>query len=158
WGASTRLLGALIMTHGDDNGLRLPPKVAPVEVIVVLVRNEEGAGERAAAIAEGLRDAGHRVRVDDRVDTSFGRRAVEWELKGVPVRVEVGPRDLAAGNVTLVRRDSGEKQAVAVDAIAGHVTDALDRAQEALLQEATDLREGRTVDVASLDEAREAAQ
>src|SRR4051794_20016642 len=158
WGLSTRLVGALIMTHGDDNGLRLPPRLAPVQVVVVLVRNEDGAGDRAAAIVAELRAAGHRVRLDDRVDTSFGRRAVEWELKGVPVRVEVGPRDLAEGNVTLVRRDSGEKQAVAVDAIAAHVADALDQAQEALLQEATDLREGRTVDVGSLADAREAAQ
>src|SRR4051812_7701592 len=158
WGASTRLIGALIMTHGDDNGLRLPPKVAPVEVVVVLVRNEEGAGERAAAIADGLRDAGHRVRLDDRVDTSFGRRAVEWELKGVPVRVEVGPRDLAGGNVTLVRRDTGVKQAVAVAEVGARVVGLLNSIQEALLAEATELRDSRTSDVTTLDEAREAAQ
>jgi prolyl-tRNA synthetase len=158
WGASTRLIGALIMTHGDDNGLRLPPKLAPIEVVVLLVRNEEGAGERAAAIANGLRDAGHRVRLDDRVDTSFGRRAVEWELKGVPVRVEVGPRDLAEGNVTLVRRDTGVKQAVAVGEVGARVVGLLDSIQEALLAEATQLRDSRTVDVTTLDEAGEAAQ
>src|SRR5437868_1674255 len=81
----------------------------PVQVVVLLVRNEEGAGERAAALAAELVAAGHRVELDDRVDTSFGRRAVDWELKGVPVRVEVGPRDLAEGNVTIVRRDAGTK-------------------------------------------------
>src|SRR5436190_4037517 len=85
WGASTRLIGALIMTHGDDAGLRLPPKLAPIEVVVLLVRGEDGAGDRAAAFAAELTAAGHRVNFDDRLDTSFGRRAVDWELKGVPV-------------------------------------------------------------------------
>src|SRR5438270_10752242 len=84
WGVSTRLVGALIMGHGDDAGLRLPPGLAPVQVVVVLVRDGEGAGERAAAIADELKVAGHRVELDDRVDTSFGRRSVDWELKGVP--------------------------------------------------------------------------
>src|SRR3954452_19689420 len=158
WGVSTRLIGALIMTHGDDAGLRLPPAVAPVQAVVLLVRNEEGAGERAAGIAAELSAAGHRVELDDRVDTSFGRRAVEWELKGVPVRVEVGPRDLAEGNVTLVRRDTGVKQAVAVGEVGARVVGLLDSIQEALLAEATQLRNSRTTEVKTLDEAREAAQ
>src|SRR5206468_9092461 len=92
WGVSTRLVGALIMGHGDDAGLRLPPVLAPVQAVVLLVRAEDGAGERAAALAAELADAGVRVQLDDRVDAGFGRRAVEWELKGVPVRLEVGPR------------------------------------------------------------------
>src|SRR3954454_23092862 len=158
WGASTRLIGALIMTHGDDSGLRLPPALAPVQVVVLLVRNEEGAGERAAAIADDLRAAGHRVELDDRVDTSFGRRAVEWELKGVPVRVEIGPRDLAEGNVTVVRRDAGSKETVPESQLAARVADALTAAQQALLDEAGRLRDSRTVEVKTLDEAGEAAQ
>ena len=158
WGASTRLIGALIMTHGDDAGLRLPPSLAPVQVVVLLVRNEEGAGERAAGIAAELKAAGHRVELDDRVDTSFGRRAVEWELKGVPVRVEVGPRDLAEGNVTVVRRDAGSKDTVPAAEVAARVAEALRAAQLNLLDEATRLRDERTVDVGTLDEAREAAQ
>jgi prolyl-tRNA synthetase len=158
WGVSTRLLGALIMSHGDDAGLRLPPKLAPIQVVVLLVRGEDGAGERAAAIAAELRDAGVRVELDDRLDTSFGRRAVDWELKGVPVRVEVGPRDLAEGLVTLVRRDTGGKEQVEVDAIGGAVDDALRDAQLSLLDQATRLRDEHTVDVQTLDEAREAAQ
>src|SRR4051812_25632635 len=158
WGASTRLIGALIMTHGDDAGLRLPPSLAPVQVVVVLVRNEEGAGERAAAMVAELKAAGHRVELDDRVDTSFGRRAVEWELKGVPVRVEVGPRDLAEGNVTVVRRDAGSKDTVPAAEVVARVAEALRAAQLNLLDEATRLRDERTVDVSSLDEAREAAQ
>jgi prolyl-tRNA synthetase len=158
WGASTRLIGALIMTHGDDAGLRLPPKLAPVQVVVLLVRGEEGAGDRAAEMASELRAAGHRVALDDRVDVSFGRRAVDWELKGVPVRVEVGPRDLAEGNVTLVRRDTGEKAQVPAGELTARVAEALDAAQANLLAEATALRDRRTVDVTTLAEAAEAAQ
>ena len=97
--------GRLIMAHGDDSGLRLPPRLAPVQVVVLLVRDEEDTRRAATALVDELRAAGHRVRLDDRVGTSFGRRSVDWELKGVPVRVEVGPRDLVSEQVTLVRRD-----------------------------------------------------
>jgi prolyl-tRNA synthetase len=158
WGVSTRLLGALIMAHGDDAGLRLPPAVAPVQVAVVLVRDEDGAGERAAAITAELAGAGHRAELDDRVDQSFGRRAVDWELRGAPVRVEVGPRDLAEGNVTLVRRDSGEKQTIAVGEVGARVAEALEQAQAGLLAQATALRDERTAEVSTADEAVEAAQ
>jgi prolyl-tRNA synthetase len=108
WGASTRLVGALIMAHGDDAGLRLPPHLAPYEVVVLVVKDGEGVAVAVAQLVSELRDAGHRVHLDDRVDVSFGRRSVDWELKGVPVRVEVGPRDLAGGEVTVVRRDLRE--------------------------------------------------
>jgi len=158
WGVSTRLLGALIMTHGDDAGLRLPPAVAPVQVVVLLVRSEDGAGDKAAALAKDLKAQGHRVRLDDRVDVGFGRRAIDWELKGVPVRIEVGPRDLAEGNVTLVRRDTGDKTPIPLDQAAAAVAQALKDVQQGLLQQATDLRDTRTVDAATIDEAREAAQ
>jgi prolyl-tRNA synthetase len=103
WGVSTRLIGALIMAHGDDAGLRLPPRVAPVQAVVVLVRDEVGARSAAEGLVADPKRAGHRVALDDRLDVSFGRRAVEWGLKGVPVRVEVGPRALAEGNATLVQ-------------------------------------------------------
>src|SRR5205807_7290418 len=105
-----------------------------------------------------LTAAGHRVELDDRVDTSFGRRAVDWELKGVPVRVEVGPRDLAEGNVTIVRRDAGTKDTVPASELAGRVAEALRDAQLALLEEATALRDSRTVDATTLSEAADAAQ
>src|SRR5581483_4627992 len=157
WGVSTRMIGGLIMTHGDDDGLRLPPAVAPVQVVVLLVRDENGAGERAAALAADLRAQGHRVQLDDRVDQSFGRRTIDWELKGVPVRLEVGPRDLAEGNVTLVRRDTGEKRPVPADTASKQVTELLAAVQQGLLDEAAALRQARTADVATLDEAREAA-
>ena len=157
WGASTRLMGALIMGHGDDAGLRLPPRLAPIQVVVLVVRAEDGAGERAAALAAELAGAGLRVRLDDRVDTSFGRRAIDWEVKGIPVRLEVGPRDLAEGNVTLVRRDAGTKTPTPLAAVKAAVAEALDATQEALHDEALELRRSRTRSVASLDEAVEAA-
>ncbi len=121
WGVSTRLIGALVMAHGDDFGLRLPPALAPSEVVVLVVKDSPEVGAAAEALVAELTAAGHRVRLDARTDTSFGRRSVAWELKGVPVRVEVGPRDLAEGNVTVVTRHTREKQNVALGAVAGTV-------------------------------------
>jgi prolyl-tRNA synthetase len=158
WGVSTRLVGALIMAHGDDAGLRLPPFLAPVQVVVLLVRGEDGAGEAAAGIAQALRNAGIRVELDDRLGTSFGRRSVDWELKGVPVRVEVGPRDLAAGMVTLVRRDDQSKEQISLDGLAERVQRALVDAQTHLHRQALDHREAHTAAVESIDDAIEAAQ
>ncbi len=109
---STRLIGALIMVHGDDFGLRLPPALAPSQVVVMVVRADEATGGPRPAIAEDLKAAGLRVRLDDRTDTGFGRRAIDWERKGVPVRVEVGPRDLAEDKVTVVVRHDRTKAPV----------------------------------------------
>ncbi|TML91859.1 MAG: proline--tRNA ligase [Actinobacteria bacterium] len=158
WGVSTRLVGALIMGHGDDNGLCVPPRLAPVQVVVLVVRDEEGVGERAAALAQELRDAGARVELDARVATSFGRRAVEWELKGVPVRVELGPRDLAAGNANLVRRDDNTKTAVPLVGLGRRIADVLDDVQRVLHTRARSFRDDHTVEASSLDDGREAAQ
>jgi len=157
WGASTRLVGALVMGHGDDFGLRLPPALAPTQVVVLVVKDSPEVGAAAEALVAELTAAGHRVRLDARTDTSFGRRAVAWELKGVPVRVEVGPRDLAEGNVTVVTRHTREKQNVPVAAVAGTVTAILREVGPALLAEATAARDARTVDAASLEETIEAA-
>ena len=102
------------MGHGDDFGLRLPPALAPAQVVVLVVKDGPRAcGRRPRRWWPSCAAAGHRVRLDDRTDTSFGRRSVDWELKGVPVRVEVGPRDLAEGNVTVVTRHRREKENVA---------------------------------------------
>jgi prolyl-tRNA synthetase len=158
WGVSTRMIGGLIMAHGDDLGLRLPPEVAPVQAVVLLVRDEEGAGDRAVSLAEELKAAGVRAQLDDRVETGFGRRAVDWELKGAPVRLEVGPRDLAGGTVTLVRRDTGTKESVPVEGAARAVGDALAATQRDLLDGARAVREERTVDAADAGEALEAAR
>ena len=158
WGVSTRLLGALIMGHGDDAGLRLPPAVAPVQAVVLLVKPEDGAAEAATALDAELRGRGVRTQLDDRVDTSFGRRAVDWELKGAPVRVEVGPRDAAAGNAVVVRRDTGDKTTVALGGVVDAVEGELAQAQEGLLADATAHRDGRTVAVDSIDDVVAAAQ
>jgi prolyl-tRNA synthetase len=157
WGASTRLVGALIMAHGDDSGLRLPSRLAPIQVVVLLVRDDEGAASAAANLADGLRRAGHRVHLDDRLGTSFGRRSVDWELKGVPVRVEVGPRELREGQVTLVRRDLQEKRTIHLGAVDEEVEAALAGVQETLYTEAAARQAEATRPVQTLDEAAEAA-
>jgi prolyl-tRNA synthetase len=157
-GRVDRLLGAVIMAHGDDNGLRLPPAVAPVQVVVLAIRDEGEVVAEAKKIAAELSGLGHRVRLDDRVEQSFGRRVTDWELKGVPIRIEIGPRDLADGNVTVVRRDTGDKQQVPVAEAWGRASLALAEVQRTLLAEATALRDGRTVEVKTVDEAAEAAQ
>jgi len=155
WGCSTRMVGGLIMAHGDDAGLRVPPRLAPVQVVVLAVK--EGAAERAAALAAELRAAGIRVEADLRTDTPFGRRAVDWELKGVPVRVEIGPRDLAEGSATLVRRIPGSKQPVPLAGVAAAAREALDADQVALYEQGLRQRDARTVEVSTLEEAAEAA-
>jgi prolyl-tRNA synthetase len=157
WGTSTRMLGGLIMCHGDDDGLRLPPRVAPVQAYVMVVKSGEGTLETAAKLGDALRDAGLRVAVDSRTDVPFGRRAVDAELKGYPVRVEVGPRDLAAGNVVVVRRVDGSKTPTPVADAAAAVAAALDADQQALYDRALAMRESGTADVSSVAEAIEAA-
>ncbi|MFI1192587.1 proline--tRNA ligase [Micromonospora sp. NPDC020750] len=157
WGTSTRMLGGLIMAHGDDNGLRVPPRLAPVQAYVMVVKAGEGVGEAAAKLCDALRDAGVRVALDDRTDTPFGRRAVDAELRGYPVRVEVGPRDLAAGNAVVVRRTDGSKSPTPLAEVVGAVLAALETDQRALHDQALAHRESRTVEVATLAEAIEAA-
>ena len=158
WGVSTRMVGGLVMAHGDDNGLRLPPRLAPIQVVVVLVRDEDGTGPAADALVADLAAAGHRVELDAATDTSYGRRVTDWELKGVPVRIEVGPRELAAGKVSLIRRDNGDRNAVALDQTVASVGEALEAAQGALLAEAESHRDRRTAEVSTVAEAKEAAQ
>jgi len=145
------------MVHGDDNGLRLPPRLAPVQVAVILVKAEDGADTAAARLADELRSAGIRVEIDTRTDTSFGRRAVDWELKGVPLRLEVGPRDLAQGVVVMARRDTGTKTPVALAGVLAAVTGELEAIQSALYEEALTLQRGRTVEAATLDDAEKGA-
>ncbi|MER5301477.1 proline--tRNA ligase [Streptomyces lasiicapitis] len=157
WGATTRMIGALVMMHGDDNGLRLPPRLATVQAVVLAVKDDEAVLAKVREVGERLTAAGVRVQVDDRTETPFGRRAVDWELKGVPVRVEIGPRDLENGTAMLVRRIPGGKQPVALDALATLLPTVLEEDQELLLTQARARRESRTSDVTSADEAVEAA-
>jgi prolyl-tRNA synthetase len=158
WGVSTRMVGGLIMAHGDDSGLVVPPALASIQAVVLLVRDEEGAGAAAEGIVAQLKAQGVRVRLDAQVATSFGRRATDWELKGVPVRIEVGPRDLAEGMVTIVRRDTGEKRTVTVAEVEHRVTNLLQQVQADMLAAATQRRDDRSVEASSVEEAAEAGK
>jgi prolyl-tRNA synthetase len=157
WGVSTRMVGGLIMSHGDDSGLRVPPRMAPVQVVVLAIKGDDTVIAKVREIGDRLKAAGIRVQVDDRTDTPFGRRAVDWELKGVPVRVEVGPRDLENGTAMLARRIPGGKEPVSIDALDALLPKILEEDQATLLRESRERRESRTVEVATIGEAAEAA-
>jgi prolyl-tRNA synthetase len=157
WGTSTRMVGGLIMAHGDDNGLRLPPSVAPHQIVVLVVRDDSDTINAAESLTADLRKRGLRVELDRKVSASFGRRVTDWEIKGVPVRVEVGPRDLANGVVTVARRDTGDKSTVALGEFAGQAAALLDDVHASLFAQAVTRRDARTVDVASVGEALDAA-
>jgi prolyl-tRNA synthetase len=148
WGASTRLIGGVVMAHGDDRGLRLPPRVAPQQVVIVpIFRDDERADvlEAAASLAGELRAGGLRVRVDDRPEHRPGFKFNEWELKGVPLRLEIGGRDLAAAAVTVARRDTGEKQQIRLSGAAAAVDELLKDVQASLFESARDEQERRTL-------------
>ncbi|MFE5026656.1 proline--tRNA ligase [Streptomyces sp. NPDC056656] len=157
WGSTTRMIGALVMMHGDDNGLRIPPRLAPTQVVVLAIKGDDAVLAKVHEIGDALKAAGVRVHVDDRTDTPFGRRVVDWELKGVPVRVEIGPRDLENGTAMLARRIPGGKEPVAVEALAALLPTVLEEDQALLLKQARERRESRTTDVTTVDEAVEAA-
>ncbi|MCX2967512.1 MULTISPECIES: proline--tRNA ligase [Streptomyces] len=157
WGVSTRMVGGLIMTHGDDNGLRVPPRLAHVQAVVLAIKGDDAVLAAVREIGDRLAAAGVRVQVDDRTDTPFGRRAVDWELKGVPVRVEVGPRDLENGTAMLARRIPGGKEPVRLDALAEVLPKVLEEDQALLLRESRERREANTADVRTVEEAAEAA-
>src|SRR4051795_8902839 len=158
WGVSTRMIGGLIMAHGDDDGLRVPPELAAVQVVVIAVRDEGDVVARCRVLVDELRGAGVRAELDDKTGGSLGRRVTDWELKGVPLRLEVGPRDLAENAATLAFRITGRpKASVALPAVVDTVRAALDAEQAALLAEALDRRASRTADVATLADARDAA-
>ncbi len=148
WGATTRLVGGIVMAHGDDRGLRLPPRVAPQQVVIVpIVRDDDRTVvlEAASALADELRVSGTRVRVDDRPEHRPGFKFNEWELKGAPLRVELGARDLAAAAVTTVRRDTGEKQQIPMAGAADAVRELLADVQATLLQDGREERAQRTL-------------
>ena len=138
WGVSTRLLGALIMVHGDDRGLVLPPKLAPIQAVIVPILFE-GTKEKVLAEAEklkaGLEKTCLEVHIDNREEYTPGWKFNEWEIKGVPLRIEIGPKDLEKGQITLVRRDTGEKKAVKSDDI-NAILKTLDDIQSNLLEKA----------------------
>ena len=156
WGLSTRMIGAVILTHGDDAGLRLPPAIAPVQVVVVpIYRSDEERSavmEVAAKLRDGLAGNGVRVKVDDRDQHRPGFKFSEWELKGVPLRVEIGPKDVEAGRVVVADRVRGAKeQAPAGEVLAG-IRARLDRVHAGLFEEARSFREANTHEAMRYDE------
>jgi prolyl-tRNA synthetase len=148
WGATTRLVGGLVMAHGDELGLRLPPRVAPQQVVIVPIYREDDRADvlqAASVVGDELRAASVRVRVDDRPEYRPGFKFSEWELKGVPLRIEIGGRDLAAGAVTVARRDTGRKQQVSIPDVAAAIDELLSEVQASLFQSARDEQQRRTL-------------
>ena len=145
WGVSTRLMGALIMAHGDDNGLVLPPALAPIQVVMVPIfkTDDEHAAilERMAAVKAALEALGHSVKIDDRDNLRPGFKFAEWELKGVPVRLAMGPRDLESGTVEVHRRDTLEKETMAIEGLDRHIHGLLDDIQQSIYSKALAYRE-----------------
>lgn len=158
WGSTTRLVGGLIMVHGDDSGLRIPPRVAPVQLVVIAVKDDETTLAAARDVVAAASRAGLRCKLDTRTDQGFGRRATEWELKGVPLRIEVGPRDLEAGQVTVVRRDTRQKVSVPVGSATEMLIDLLDKIHSDMFLSASARLRERTADVSTAQEALEAVR
>lgn len=154
WGVSTRLVGALIMAHSDDSGLIIPPRLAPTEIVLIPIfraKNKDQVLPVAQQVAADLRNE-FRVEVDDDESNSPGWKFAEWELRGVPLRVEMGPRDVEQGQVTMVRRDTGEKEGVPVAQAATRAREILDLIQNNLYQRALDFRTANTHCPATWDE------
>ncbi|MEG0767731.1 MAG: His/Gly/Thr/Pro-type tRNA ligase C-terminal domain-containing protein, partial [Clostridia bacterium] len=159
WGVSTRLIGAIIMTHGDERGLRLPPQVAPIQAVILpIAAHKPGVLEGAERIRAALQGVGLRVKLDDRDTYSAGWKFNEWELKGVPLRLEVGPRDLEAGQVTAVRRDTFEKIALPLEGLEHAVQSLLADIQQTMLAQAEAFRVAHTREVHTMDELEETVQ
>ena len=156
WGVSTRLMGALVMTHSDDAGLVLPPKLAPIEVVLVpIYKGEEQMAEIVEAlqgVADELKAAGVRVKLDDDDSKRSGWKFAEYELKGVPVRLAMGPRDLAGGTIEVARRDTRTKAIVPMDGIQGHVKGLLEEIQTSLFDRAEERRTSTTTRVDTWEE------
>jgi prolyl-tRNA synthetase len=158
WGVSTRLVGGVIMTHGDDNGLVLPPRVAPYQVVIVPIPRgnwQETVLPRAQAIRDALVAQGVRVMLDDREAYTPGWKFAEWELRGVPLRLEIGPKDIEKSQVLLARRDTREKLPTAMDGLPARVTSLLDEIQRNLYQRAVAFREEHTTRVSTYDELKQ---
>jgi prolyl-tRNA synthetase len=148
WGMSTRMIGGVIMTHGDDKGLVLPPRLAPYQVVIVPIGRGDQASEvqaAAAALAQRLADAGIRAHVDDRPQLSPGFKFNDWELRGVPIRLELGPRDLAAGTTVMARRLGGTKEPISIEGAPARLADELEAFQAFLFERATTFRDEHTV-------------
>jgi prolyl-tRNA synthetase len=157
WGVSTRLVGGVIMTHGDDSGLILPPRVAPYQVVIVPIGRDnwrETVLPKAQEVQQQLRSAGIRVTLDER-DERPGWKFSEWELRGVPLRVEIGPKDIEKSAVLVARRDTREKQSLAMDGLATRIQQLLDDVQRSLFDRARTFRDEHTHRVSTYEEFKQ---
>ena len=151
WGMSTRIIGAIIMTHGDDNGLVLPPAVAPIQLVILpIAQHKPGVLDKARELADRL-SAVARVKVDDS-DNSAGWKFAEYEMKGVPLRLEIGPRDIENNQCVLVRRDNREKTVVSLDELETKIPELLQAVHDGLYQKALARREGMTFTVTNMED------
>ncbi len=158
WGSSTRLIGGMIMTHGDNNGLVLPPKIAPVQIVVIpIAMHKEGVLDKAREVAAQLSAAGLRVKIDES-EQSPGWKFAEYEMKGVPLRLELGPKDVEQNQCVLVRRDNGEKAFVSLDGLADTVQSLLDAVHHGMYEKAKKNLEEHTYDAETLEEAKRLQQ
>jgi prolyl-tRNA synthetase len=158
WGVSTRLIGALIMAHGDDVGLVLPPKLAPYQVVIVPIWTTDQERGDVSPVAETVRESlagDFRVTVDSRDTITIGRKFYDWERKGVPIRVEIGPKDVGKGEVVVCRRDNGEKESVPVESIHRLTSELTDDIQGSLYRRAEKFLEENTYRIDDFDSFRE---
>ena len=155
WGVSTRLVGALVMAHGDDSGLKIPPRIAPFQVVVIPIAIgdwKKNILPVAQKIANGLRSKGVRVKLDDREEFTPGWKFSEWEMRGVPLRLEIGPKDVEKGQVVIVRRDTGQKEALAQVSLDKKVIEFLSDIQKNMFEMALKFQEENTHEVKDYDE------
>ncbi len=158
WGVTTRLIGAIIMTHGDDNGLVLPPAVAPIQAVIIPVAmHKEGVLDKAGELKARLAKAGIRVKLDD-TDNSPGWKFAEYEMKGVPVRVEIGPKDIEANQCVVVTRHNREKTFVSLDELEAVVAQKLQEVHDGMFQKALENRENKTYQCTSIEEINKALE
>lgn len=152
WGSSTRLIGAVIMAHGDNRGLKLPPRVAPIQVVIVPVAmHKEGVKERASELCKELKEK-YRVELDIRDNYTPGYKFNDWEMRGVPIRIELGPRDIENGVCVIVRRDTQEKLTIELNDVNNKLEDILEDIQKNMYNECKKIRENRTNIALNMDE------
>ena len=152
WGISTRLIGGVIMAHGDNRGLKLPPKLAPIQTVIVpIASHKEGVIEKATEIYEKLKQK-YRVKLDTRDQYSTGYKFNDWEMRGVPVRIELGPRDIEQGKAVLVRRDTGEKVEVSLEQMEAKLGELLEQIQENMYQQVLKRTKEKTTIAKNMDE------
>ncbi|MCD7954986.1 MAG: proline--tRNA ligase [Lachnospiraceae bacterium] len=157
WGMTTRMIGAIIMVHGDDSGLKLPPRIAPTQVMVIPIRQQqEGVLEKANEVKNALSASGLRVKLDDS-EKSPGWKFSEQEMRGIPVRVELGPKDIEAGTAVIVRRDTREKITAAIDELPVKIAEVLDQIQSDMLERAREHRDAHTYTATKKEEFKKIA-